>query len=585
MRSTTRKLLLLPLLRTAAFLALLCLTSSVLAVGDQFREHLTLRPLADGRLHTQFTFILESSQLEEGVGGGEEDDSIPIYSTIPRTLIHLARASDAEEIHLAINAGRWDYEKWGQPGEEEMVGTGAEVWARLRNVGQSDAATSTIPAPLMLKWRKLTANLAGMFCASLDALDERLTVQPFSHKDKHSSTTTLHALLSSESICTENLSTLLKLLPCKTMTGLASLLKPHKFLKADFHGMSLHMKRVEEAGWKVTLNVQAVFAPVMQPYRQKRDWSLMKIFGTRLVQSCPLVHDSSITVLAPALIPSSVRGDEEEVVDFKVWPIVVEPTEEGDFDDEEDEGSKLEKKAQSFARSLRKRGKYTYDTRSSTNLNVEMTWPGEDPFSFPQKYQSPSLLASRSFSGYGQERGQIELVLHNSEAVRERMVTYFDVLPWFVKPYLHTLSTQVEADEFDEDEDNLVRFQDEITAPLLLSLDVLPSTQRQRPYHLEAKLRIPPQSTVRLSMEYDKAFLRYSEHPPDAHRGFDVAPAIVLLEDGSRIYTNPALIEVAVPDFSMPYNVIIFTSTLIALCSGSILNNLIRKYTDVLCSS
>jgi phosphatidylinositol glycan class T len=124
---------------------------------------------------------------------------------------------------------------------------------------------------MMVKWRKLTANLAGMFCASLDALDENLTVKPFhlrTHEDA-STTTTLHALLSSESICTENLSTLLKLLPCRTMTGLASLLKPQKFLKADFHGMSLHMKR-EGGGWKVNLNVQAVFAPVMQPYRQKR---------------------------------------------------------------------------------------------------------------------------------------------------------------------------------------------------------------------------------------------------------------------------------------------------------------------------
>lgn len=107
--------------------AALCLASAVTALQDRFDEHLTMRPLADGRLHTQFSFVLQSSQ------SGEESDSIPIYSTVPRTLIHLARASDAEEIHLAINAGRWDYQRWGEPGEEEMVGTGAEVWAKLRN--------------------------------------------------------------------------------------------------------------------------------------------------------------------------------------------------------------------------------------------------------------------------------------------------------------------------------------------------------------------------------------------------------------------------------------------------------------------
>lgn len=133
---------------------------------------------------------------------------------------------------------------------------------------------------------------------------------------------------------------------------------------------------------------------------------------------------------------------------------------------------------------------------------------------------------------------------------------------------------------------------------------------------------------MRLAYEYDKAFLRYAEHPPDAHRGFDIAPATITIEqDGSgrdrgghkpmRLYTEPALVEVAVPDFSMPYNVMyvvrsgmslccdccvtashlsltlalvspsslfgysIFTSTLIALCAGSTLNNLVRKYTDL----
>ena len=168
---------------------------------------------------------------------------------------------------------------------------------------------------------------------------------------------------------------------------------------------------------------------------------------------------------------------------------------------EPEEELTLDQKAEQFAKTLRRNGQYTFDTRSSNDLNIEMKWPREGDFQFPAQYDSPSLLASRSFSGYGQERGQMELTLRNREAIRERRVTYFEVLPWFIKPYLHTLSVQVEADE------------------------------------------------------YDKSFLRYAQHPPDAHRGFDVAPAAIIAEDGSKIYTNPSLIEVAVPDFSMPYNV------------------------------
>lgn len=134
-----------------------------------------------------------------------------------------------------------------------------------------------------------------------------------------------------------------------------------------------------------------------------------------------------------------------------------------------------------------------------------------------------------------------------------------------------------------------MRFADDLTAPLIENLRYSPSKPRGAPLHLEATVRVPPQSTVRLRFDYDKAFLRYAEHPPDAHRGFDIAPAIIFLPGLTtgasgkmpRLYTSPGLVEVAVPDFSMPYNVIIFTSTLIALCAGSVLNNLVRKYADV----
>jgi len=113
------------------------------------------------------------------------------------------------------------------------------------------------------------------------------------------------------------------------------------------------------------------------------------------------------------------------------------------------------------------------------------------------------------------------------------------------------------------------------------------------------------------------------EHPPDAHRGFDLPPAIIKVLDefpisvkgdssiqvydfkrreninrdwdGNReqrrfsqrrirtpkIFTSPSLVELAVPDFSMPYNVIIMTSTVIALFFGSVFNNLVRTYKDV----
>lgn len=106
-----------------------------------------------------------------------------------------------------------------------------------------------------------------------------------------------------------------------------------------------------------------------------------------------------------------------------------------------------------------------------------------------------------------------------------------------------------------------MRFADEDKLDPLLSLSYSAASTRQRPSRIEAQLRVPPASTLLLTYDYDKAFMRYEEHPPDAHRGFDMPPAVIVellgrsplgkSKWGRRWYTAPALLEVAVPDFSV----------------------------------
>ena len=89
-----------------------------------------------------------------------------------------------------------------------------------------------------------------------------------------------------------------------------------------------------------------------------------------------------------------------------------------------------------------------------------------------------------------------------------------------------------------------------------------------------------------MTMDVTKAFLRYTEHPPDAQRGWDLPPAVFVpirdegkgSEELGRIYTPILLVDLATPDFSMPYNVIIMSSTLITFIFGSIFNLLTRKF-------
>lgn len=88
-------------------------------------------------------------------------------------------------------------------------------------------------------------------------------------------------------------------------------------------------------------------------------------------------------------------------------------------------------------------------------------------------------------------------------------------------------------------------------------------------------------------------FLKYTAFVPDAQRGVDVPGAVVrvlsqarLLDPNSnsssrlstiRIQTPPLLISLPTPDFSMPYNVIVMTSTVIAFMFANTFNLLTRK--------
>ena len=129
---------------------------------------------------------------------------------------------------------------------------------------------------------------------------------------------------------------------------------------------------------------------------------------------------------------------------------------------------------------------------------------------------------------------------------------------------------------------------DDPCADLLERTYYRPAKDRERPSVMELYLTIPAKSMVRLSISFEKAHLRYTEHPPDANRGFDLSGALVSVLTGPsddavvRLYSENVLISLPTPDFSMPYNVITMTCTLFALFFGSLFNLLTRKFVPVL---
>jgi phosphatidylinositol glycan class T len=193
--------------------------------------------------------------------------------------------------------------------------------------------------------------------------------------------------------------------------------------------------------------------------------------------------------------------------------------------------------------------------------------------------ETPILHAERTIIGHGQERGGVRSILTNPSDTEAVEFVYFETLPWFMRPYLHTLQTKITSRNY--------------SAEATFSTDIVretfyrPGVDRRRGSQLELILQVPPASTVTLIYEFEKAILRYTEYPPDANRGFNVAPAVIrVLKKGTTNMSEPPvylrttslLLPLPTPDFSMPYNVIILTSTVMALAFGNIFNLLVRRF-------
>jgi GPI-anchor transamidase subunit T len=117
----------------------------------------------------------------------------------------------------------------------------------------------------------------------------------------------------------------------------------------------------------------------------------------------------------------------------------------------------------------------------------------------------PALTVSRWLTGHGQERGGLQ-VLFTNPSPSPLDIIYLESLPWFMKAYLHTLRASRDSRPID-----------------LSSIRYRPAIDRLRGTQLEVALTIPSEATVSLTWDFDKSILRYTEYPPDANRGFDIA--------------------------------------------------------------
>jgi phosphatidylinositol glycan class T len=225
-------------------------------------------------------------------------------------------------------------------------------------------------------------------------------------------------------------------------------------------------------------------------------------------------------------------------------------------------------------------------------FDVSLRFPAESFFTHLAGVQPAlsSISVDRVLTTTDQTHGTLHVRVTNN-LDRAQDVGYSEMLPWLIMPYLHTLTITIEgsiARMFPLHANSMALCLQSNPAQALTLLSYVP-TQDSRPTTLETRLHLPPRSVLRLTMDVDKRFLKYTEHPPDAQRGWDLPGAIFILSDPTSAVTNinhtrlymhtrPLLIDLATPDFSMPYNVGMMTGTFLGVLFLSVLNMLLREF-------
>ncbi|VDD87955.1 unnamed protein product [Enterobius vermicularis] len=464
----------------------------------------------------------------------------PDYILFPRIVAEISNNYDVEVFHFSLTQGFWRNSEWGIPPQPASP-SGAQLFCSFRGIG------SEFVHKVADKWNHFVNSLNGIFCTSLLEMVPLLTATPrhfpFAKNGSEDEFTLHHryGALASETVCTENLTPWKKLLPCKE-TGLSEILSPEKLYSSNYHSLSIHFTR----------GCQDISKSCRNRTRLELGLDMVTDIDLRshsLVNSCFRFTNRFIMFLHQSVISTGK---------LIVAIVNISPTE-----------------------------KKKYNSRQYYIYNIHEIPTHMFPFNLHSQYrrkldlsqQKPSSLFSvHSFLGIAdQHAGKIITSIENLQSLPQS-ATYFHVIPWFIQIYFHTVKFFCVSLSG--------RKGSESTVPKLLNF--VPAKSRMKPFLLEYQLFLPAGAVCELSFEFDKAFLRVTDYPPDANRGMYVPAAMISFKaeeeiwqknrslcgiGGSRlvsVFSEVLLVSLPVPDFSMPFNVICFVSTAIAMLFGPI---------------
>ncbi|AOA61921.1 Glycosyl phosphatidyl inositol transamidase complex subunit [Komagataella phaffii CBS 7435] len=545
-----------------------------------FKERLDFTPLPKNNLLASFNFEIKS----DTVNWYDTSSTYSHYTVFPKSLGPILEDTKTRELHLRFSQGWWDSELWGSLPQNgsQSGGTGVEVWAVIEADNKTEAEG---------EWIHLVNSLSGLFCASLNFIDNVITTNPVYSLQPTSNFINelptegdlflFRSALPREPVCTENLTPFLDLLPSKGKNGLSSLLNGHKVYDSQWNSMSIDVETNcdDELNCHYDLkqnihmivNTKRVLSKLRDPLPVPTPGNELRCDRTKKHDAyyCfPLVDSTDIKIDMREIFGNIINGENTVTTEKsrvcahtvpEVWKVLAKVN---DYDSV-------------FAYSEVQEP--CYEISGTDTLNIELKTDRSD-ITLPLK--EPPLVVSRSLTGYSQDSGGLRIDFRNPSDSEEVNFVYYQSTPWYMKTYLHTLKMTLTNNT--SGESFVIPITDRSIVSYLPEFYYEPMIDRVRPSHLELKLVLPPNFSMRLAYKFDKLMLKYAEYPPDANHGFEIEPAIVTVVDkfNKVIYearTTPALLTLPTPDFSMPYNVIILTSTVMALAFGGIFNLIVKR--------
>ncbi|XP_033754415.1 LOW QUALITY PROTEIN: GPI transamidase component PIG-T-like [Pecten maximus] len=541
---------------------LVCIVQAI--QNDDFNEELFIKPFGSGHVmfHFQFTTKWNVSIADE--------KAYTHYRLFPKSLGEVMSTYGVQELHLTQTQGLWRYRHWGYPPEDAPPG--AELWTWFQpNKDRSDQAARD------KLWSNYVNALSGLFCSSLNFMDSKATVSPrwtFRPQGLASEYYSMnwrnlkYSALPREVVCTENLTPWKKLLPCDSKVGLSTLFNAIKLHDSSYQSIGLHVRPVcrDAACLMSSIELKQTLTVVFDPTTNRlgrQTWSFSSVFGKPLRSQCPLASSSNVYVdVTDKDIPESkftLRQEPSQVVpinrggDRRTYAVF----DVGDFLEED-----------GF---------------------LDLTAEYEQKAAYRQGPE-PSVYAHRFVTGFGLERGGITCQIYNNLDQNLTLI-YMETIPWYLRVYYNSLSIRNKGTDIKP-----------------FKVHFVPGKDRLRPYHLEVVFRLRANSVTRINLAFDRAFLKWTEYPPDANHGFYANSAVLTtvlpyghsytavqqnasffqesFSDASnqfflRVHTESLLISLPTPDFSMPYNVICLACTVVAIAFGSIHNLTTRVFKTI----